>query len=269
MSRDGDGTVSPTKLPLVLRLTAWTCRDDCAYHCTHRVTNDAFGRVKDIKAEAKSSVWAEVQSAIAAGSRGPSRKEINERIQTRIKAAIDSLTPVQKQMVQYHGKCELPASVTRPGWLRADYMRHPFRLAGVFIRVLGAQEPLSVLFSLMNLAVHVKYIPILSKKLPDVFPLKLVYLAHAFISANAWTWSALFHTRDKSFTEKMDYFSAGAAILSGFFFTVARLFRLAPQDPRFALFLKICGAALTLHILYLSVSSRFNYSYNMTVNVML
>lgn len=100
-------------------------------------------------------------------------------------------------------------------------------------------------------------------------PLAQVYLAHAFISCNAWTWSAIFHARDKSFTERMDYFSAGAAILSGFFFTIARLFRMAPQDPRFSLSLKICGAALALHILYLSLASRFDYSYNMTVNVLL
>lgn len=244
MAFDGDGTVSPIKLPIVLRLTAWTCSDDCKYHCTHRVTNDAFGRVRQIKKEAKESVWASVEEDVKAGGRGASRKEINERIHTRIQSQLDSLTAVQKQMVQYYGK-----------W--------------VFIRVLGAQEPLSVIFSLANLAVHVKYIPLLSKKVPDVFPLKLVYLAHALISCNAWVWSTVFHTRDRGWTEKLDYFSAGAAVLSGFFFTVARLYRLAPGDRRFGLFLRICGGALGLHILYLSLSSRFDYSYNMTINVVI
>lgn len=244
MAKDGDGTVKPLKLPLVLRATFWTCPDDCAYHCTHRVTNDAFRRVKEIKEVAKKSIWAQVQSDVKNGGRGASRKEINERIQEQVKNALDKLTPVQKGMVQFHGK-----------W--------------VFIRVLGMQEPLSVLFSLLNLAVHLRYLPRLRKMVPDVFPLKMVYLAHGLISCNAWLWSAIFHARDKPFTERMDYFSAGAAILSGFVFTISRLFRLAPGDPRFMWVLRISGGALLLHILYLSLASRFDYTYNMTVNVLL
>ena len=244
MEKDGDGTVKPLKLPLILRATFWSCPDDCAYHCTHRVTNDAFRRVKDIKQTAKKSVWAQVEADIKKGGRGASRKEINERIQERIKTALGGLTAVQRGMVQFHGK-----------W--------------VFIRVLGMQEPLSVLFSIMNLAVHIRYLPRLRRMVPDVFPLKMVYLAHGLISANAWFWSAIFHARDKSFTERMDYFSAGAAILSGFFFTISRLFRLAPGDVRFSWLLRISGGALVLHILYLSLSTRFDYSYNMTVNVIL
>ncbi|CAO1631384.1 unnamed protein product [Sympodiomycopsis kandeliae] len=244
MSSDGDGTVKPLRLPLILRATFWSCPDDCAYHCTHRVTNDAYRRVKEIKQKAKHNVWAQVEADVKNGGRGASRKEINERIAEQIKNALDGLTRVQKQMVQFHGK-----------W--------------VFIRVLGMQEPLSVIFSVMNLAVHVHYLGKLRKMVPDVFPLKMVYLAHGLISANAWVWSAIFHARDKPFTERMDYFSAGAAILSGFFFTISRLYRLAPGEVRFMWLLRISGGALLLHILYLSFSSRFDYAYNMTVNVIL
>ncbi|CAO1637475.1 unnamed protein product [Parajaminaea phylloscopi] len=243
MAPDGDGTVSPIKLPFVLRLTAWSCQDDCRYHCTHRLTNDAYSRVRGIKTEAKESVWAEVHHEVETGARGASRKEISERIQSKIKAQLAALSPVQKEMVQYHGK-----------W--------------VFMRVLGAQEPLSVVFSLANLAVHAKYVPLLTKRVPDMFPLKLVYLGYAIISANAWFWSVVFHTRDKGWTEKMDYFSAGAAILSGLIVAVTRLFRLSPDSAKFSIFLKSCGGALVLHILYLSLSARFDYSYNMAINVL-
>jgi hypothetical protein len=244
MAADGDGMVSPLRLPWVLRMTFWTCPDDCSYHCTHRVTNDALATVKSIKSQAKAAVWAEVEQAIKAGGAGASRNDVNERIKAKVDSRIARLKPVQKEMVQYHGK-----------W--------------VFIRFLGAQEPLSVLFSLANLAVHLRYIPVLRVKLPDVFPLKIVYLAHAFISANAWVWSSVFHARDKPLTEKLDYFSAGAAILSGFFFTISRLYRLSPGNPRFSIFLKICSGALLLHILYLCIIPRFDYSYNMAVNVTL
>lgn len=243
MEEDGDGTVSPIKMPIILRLTAWSCTDDCKYHCTHRLTNDAYSRVSNIRAEAKASVWAEVWQDIEAGGKGASRKEINERIRSKIRAQLDALTPVHKQMVQYHGK-----------W--------------VFMRVLGAQEPLSVLFSLANLAVHVNCVTLLIKRVPDVFPLKLVYIGYALISANAWVWSGIFHTRDKPWTEKMDYFSASAAILSGLFLAVTRLFRLSPDTSKFGRLLKGCGVALLLHVLYLSLSSRFDYSYNMAANIL-
>lgn len=242
MDVEGDGTVAPVKLPLILRATFWTCQDDCSYHCTHRVTNDAHNRVKEIKEQAKKRVWAEAADLSKNGGRGLSRKEMNERVSTIVDKALGRLRPVQKEMVQYYGK-----------W--------------VFIRVLGAQEPLSVLFSLANMAVHVRYLPILRKRVPDVFPLKVTYLVHALISANAWGWSTIFHARDKPFTEKLDYFSAGAAILSSLFFTATRLFRIAPVDPRFNLYLKISLAALVVHILYLSLSARFNYSYNIAISV--
>ncbi len=104
-------------------------------HCTHRITNEAVERVHKIKHDARVEVASLPISASA--------KE--ERMQGLITAQLDALRPVQKQMVQYHGK-----------W--------------VFIRFLGAQEPLSVLFSLMNLGVHWKALLRMRRELPDAFP---------------------------------------------------------------------------------------------------
>lgn len=230
-----DGTVEARRLPFILRLMRWTCEDDCKYHCTHMVTNDAVNRVKHIEHEAEATVAQMVNNATITRAQGSARTRdiVNQRLA--------ELRPVQKQMVQYHGK-----------W--------------VFIRFLGAQEPLSVIFSLMNLYVHYKAFFMFRSLLPDSYPLKLVYIIHTLISINAWFWSAVFHSRDKNFTERMDYFSAGAVVLSGFFFSVCRLFRVSPGSPRFTLLRRVCMGALALHILYLSIG-RFDYAYNMTANV--
>lgn len=230
-----DGVVEAHRLPFILRLTGWSCVDDCKYHCTHRITNDAVERVHKITEEAT----AQVDALAAAQSLSPAARV--EKISGLVANKLAQLRPIQKQMVQYHGK-----------W--------------VFIRFLGAQEPLSVLFSLLNLRVHYKALFMMRKQLPDAFPLKLVYIVHTLISINAWFWSAIFHTRDKPFTEKLDYFSAGSVIVSAFFFSACRLFRIAPGSEQFLLLRKICMGALGLHILYLSIG-RFDYAYNMTANV--
>lgn len=237
LCRDGvdDGIMFAHRLPFILRVTRWTCEDDCKYHCTHRITNDAVERVHKIQHDARAQVDAlSLHQSISVPARA-------ERIRTLVRTELAKLRPVQKQMVQFHGK-----------W--------------VFIRFLGAQEPLSVLFSLLNLRIHYNALFSLRKQLPDAFPLKLVYIVHTLVSMNAWIWSAVFHTRDKDITEKLDYFSAGAVIMSGFFFSAARLFRLAPGGDRFVLLRRACIGALALHMLYLSIG-RFDYAYNMAANV--
>lgn len=230
-----DGTAHATRIPLMLRLTGWTCIDDCKYHCTHRLTNEAYDRVIKIRQDSVHLV--EAEAARAGWSTSERRRKTEELVTLRLSV----LRPVQKQMVQFHGK-----------W--------------VFIRFLGAQEPLSVLFSLANLHVHFRALSTLRKQVPDVYPLKLIYILHALMSCSAWFWSAIFHTRDRNWTEKLDYFAAGSVILGGWFVAVCRLLRLGPDTRAFNVLLKGCGVAFALHVLYLSIG-RFDYSYNMKVNI--
>lgn len=230
-----DGTARTTRLPLILRITGWSCIDDCKYHCTHRVTNEAYDRVTKIRQDSIRIVKNE--AAKAAWSQSEQRKKIDELVNLRLAA----LRKVQKEMVQFHGK-----------W--------------VFIRFLGAQEPLSVLFSLLNFQVHFRALSTLRKQIPEMYPLKLVYILHALLSCSAWFWSAVFHTRDRDWTEKLDYFAAGSVILGGWFIAVCRLLRLGPDTRAFGILLKSCGVGFALHVIYLSIG-RFDYSYNMKINI--
>lgn len=157
------------------------------------------------------------------------------------------------RVVQYHGK-----------W--------PFK------RFLGVQEPLSMLFSVANLGGYlVSWRPLLAS-VPEGSPLRTPYLGVAVVGINAWVWSTIFHTRDRAWTERMDYFSAGALTLWGFYVAVTRVFRLFPSRAPHALSVAtrvrlnqvlLVGLVLAFcgHVAYLLSDKRFDYRYNMIANV--
>jgi post-GPI attachment to proteins factor 3 len=107
-------------LPLALRLTRWSCADDCKYTCMHMLTDFAL------------------ESGV--------------------------------RMEQYYGKW--------PFW-----------------RFAGMQEPASVVFSIANLLMHVLGLDWLRRGVHPAHPMKPFYLTWAYLSINAWVWSAVFHTR--------------------------------------------------------------------------
>ncbi|CAL1703246.1 unnamed protein product [Somion occarium] len=200
------GESSPNQLSLLLRLTRWTCTDECRYGCMHLITDQA----------------------------------------------IEQGTKIH----QYHGKW--------PFW-----------------RFAGMQEPASVAFSLFNLVYHVKGFTEIQARVPDGHPMKRYYLGFALVSINAWIWSSVFHTRDLPTTEKLDYFSAAAAILYAIYYTVVRLFHLYRDDrdrltnlesqPRiiYKLWTAICVTLFIGHVSYLTLLPRFDYTYNMAFNLII
>jgi len=84
-------------------------------------------------------------------------------------------------------------------------------------------------------------------------------------------------------TEKLDYFSAGLAILYSLYYTVLRLFHLypssrqrlitsQPQHPRsrlLTLWTGLCIILYLIHVSYLTLTSRFDYTYNVIANLIL
>jgi hypothetical protein len=79
-----DGTARTTRLPLILRLTGWSCIDDCKYHCTHRVTNEAYDRVTKIRQDSIRIVGGE--AAKMSWSQAEQRKKIEELVSLRLAA---------------------------------------------------------------------------------------------------------------------------------------------------------------------------------------
>ncbi|WFD42834.1 hypothetical protein MPSI1_001484 [Malassezia psittaci] len=169
-----------------------------------------------------------------------SENVLRQEAEKRIQQELDWLPLIDKQTVQFFGK-----------WAQ--------------LRVLGMQEPFSVLFSILNLGVHIYALSyILPELVPNGYPLKPTYTRHAKISIVAWASSALFHTRDLWWTERLDYFMAAAVLLSGLFFTVCRLTYASPTMTFYQRWSIVCIVAWVLHVLYLLSHRRLNYSYNIT-----
>lgn len=134
-----------------------------------------------------------------------------------------------------------------------------------FARMLGMQEPAAVLFSIFNLLAHIVNLRWFRQTVPSSAPLYKIWLLHAVICINAWVWSVVFHARDTPWTERLDYFCAFSMVLFSLFALIIRL-----SGPRLV-FLKelaaVVGVAFfSYHIWYLT-KGRFDYGYNMMVNV--
>lgn len=153
-------------------------------------------------------------------------------------------------------------------------MLHPvvqFHGKWPFHRILGVQEPCSVVFSFLNLLAHQRGLAQIRKHIPASYPLRKYYVAFGIVGTASWLFSMIFHTRDFDITEKLDYFAAGASVLYGLYYTPIRLFRLyQPKLPVKAALLRfwtfICISMYIAHVSYLTLW-RWDYSYNMAANV--
>lgn len=140
-----------------------------------------------------------------------------------------------------------------------------------FTRILGMQEPCSVIFSLANLYAHLHGLGRLRKLLPRSYPLRPYYETLALVGITAWTLSAIFHTRDFPVTEQADYFGAGASVLYGLYVAAVRIFRLDGAYPAWKprvlkWWTRLCIALYVCHVGYLK-GVRWDYGYNMAANV--
>lgn len=140
-----------------------------------------------------------------------------------------------------------------------------------FQRVLGVQEPMSVIFSAGNLLAH--YDGLQNKvlaKIPASYGPRRFYIGLAYVSMAAWTFSIIFHTRDFRVTEQLDYFGAGASVLYGLYYTPIRLFRLDRKTPGCQRLLRAWTATCLIlymcHVAYLKLWA-WDYTYNMAANV--
>lgn len=140
-----------------------------------------------------------------------------------------------------------------------------------FHRLLGMQEPCSVLFSLFNLLAHRNGLSKIRDRIPSGYPLRSYYIAFGYVGIASWAFSMIFHTRDFDLTEKLDYFAAGANVVYGLYYTPIRVFRLDESKPAvkptlLRLWTIICISLYIAHVSYLTLW-RWDYVYNMAANV--
>eukprot|EP00897_Mesotaenium_endlicherianum_P008158 jgi/Mesen1/7370/ME000381S06599 len=144
-----------------------------------------------------------------------------------------------------------------------------------FIRFLGLQEPVSVLFSTLNLLVNLVglslfrslvYSKLPRKPMGDKGPLYEyagLWSLYGILAVNAWLWSAVFHARDLKVTEALDYSSAVALLGYSLVVAIIRSANLRLEAARVIVAAPIL-AFTTTHILFLNFYS-FDYGFNMTI----
>ncbi|KAB2071845.1 hypothetical protein ERO13_A08G233000v2 [Gossypium hirsutum] len=142
-----------------------------------------------------------------------------------------------------------------------------------FKRVLGIQEPASVAFSALNLAMHLhgwlSFVNLLYYNLPLNQDKKAYYefasLCHvyAILAMNSWFWSIVFHTREVDLTESLDYSSAVALLGYSLILSILRSFNVRDEAARVMVAAPFL-AFFTTHILYLNFYN-LDYGWNMKV----
>ncbi|RFU27438.1 hypothetical protein B7463_g8904, partial [Scytalidium lignicola] len=139
-----------------------------------------------------------------------------------------------------------------------------------FYRFLGMQEPFSVLFSFLNFSGHHVGLAKIKANIPAFYPLRQYYIYIAYLGMASWTFSMIFHTRDFTLTEQLDYFGAGANVLYGLYYSVVRVFRLDQGGKKTRSVLKawtlLCITLYLCHVAYLKWYT-WDYTYNMAANV--
>nr|KAJ0214482.1 hypothetical protein LSAT_V11C400189090 [Lactuca sativa] len=160
---------------------------------------------------------------------------------------------------------------------RASLGQKPVKYHGKwpFKRVFGIQEPASVAFSALNLAMHfhgwLSFFILLHYKLPMKLDRKPYYdyagLWHLYglLALNSWFWSVVFHSRDVELTEKLDYFSAIALLGYSLIISILRSFNVRLEAARVMVSAPLL-AFITTHILYLN-NYKLDYGWNMKVCV--
>ncbi|CAO1303095.1 unnamed protein product [Diamesa hyperborea] len=134
-----------------------------------------------------------------------------------------------------------------------------------FIRLLGVQEPASVVFSALNFYVHYKMLQEFRSEVRPDSPLYKLWHGFSLICMNGWTWSIVFHTRDYPITELFDYVFAYSMVLSSFCCMIIRMIH--SRSKKLIGFIAFMFLLFFLnHFLYLSFGT-FDYSYNMMVNI--
>nr|BBA60196.1 putative GPI-phospholipase A2 [Ogataea minuta] len=144
-----------------------------------------------------------------------------------------------------------------------------------FLRVFGIQELFSTLFSIGNWIPHYQGALLIWKRYlkekktgNDEFAnLYWAYLVIALVAMCAWFFSTIFHLRDTWGREQLDYFFAGATVISGFYGISTRVFKLylAKNDSKRKTLGLVTLVLYFAHVTRLKID--WSYTYNMQANV--
>lgn len=138
-----------------------------------------------------------------------------------------------------------------------------------FKRLLATQELASTVFSMLNFIPHyLNFFKAWSFYQSSVGSKKILYwnvVIIAIVTMCAWTFSTIFHLRDTIVTERLDYFFAGATVLSGFHGLLIRVMRYDQDQTRRVWVTRLCALMYLYHFIRLNYD--WSYTYNMQANI--
>ncbi|KAI5964242.1 uncharacterized protein KGF55_002184 [Candida pseudojiufengensis] len=141
-----------------------------------------------------------------------------------------------------------------------------------FVAIFGIQEFFSTLFSFGNFIVNYWNFKIIYKQFvinhdDEIKTIYFQYLVLLVVSMIGWIFSIIFHIKDLSITETLDYFGAFAIILSNLNVIVVRYFELFRSDKRRVLRIWQLFLVVTYLFHILKLLNYWDYSYNMKINM--
>nr|KIR87548.1 hypothetical protein I308_02493 [Cryptococcus tetragattii IND107] len=158
--------------------------------------------------------------------------------------------------------------------IRPGSRYHQFYGKWAFYRLGPFQEPFSIIMSLGNLWVNLQGIYSVRRRMRSENKLRKWLVALGFVQVNTWIWSAVFHARDKPWTERLDYFSATLTIAFTLLYSIVRIlhFQTPLYTSRFLLPACMAVALLVLgHFTYILSFplGQFPYGYHTMFNLCL
>lgn len=156
----------------------------------------------------------------------------------------DQLESLNVPMVQFYGK-----------W--------PFK------RVLGVQEFFAMIFSIGNLYVNYKNLRIIYRQFKrnesEYKTMYVQYLILLIVTCIGWSFSVIFHFKDTTMSETLDYFGAFAIILCNLNAIVVRVFQLFKHRKKLIIWHTALVALYLYHVIRLK--RNWDYSYNTLINI--
>ncbi|WVF71027.1 hypothetical protein IAT40_005824 [Kwoniella sp. CBS 6097] len=160
--------------------------------------------------------------------------------------------------------------------IRPGSKHHQFYGKWAFYRFGPFQEPFSILMSIGNLYVNLKGLEQVKRRIRKENRMAPWLKGLGWVQVNTWIWSAVFHARDKPWTERLDYFSATITIAYTLLYTFIRIFHLQTPLPHSSsrLLLPVAAAVSFLvlgHFTYLLSFplGQFPYGYHTKFNLVL
>ncbi|MQL93097.1 hypothetical protein Taro_025735 [Colocasia esculenta] len=150
------------------------------------------------------------------------------------------------------------------------YGKWPFKRVSVF------QEPVSAVFSALNLVMHfngwLSFFLLLHYKLPlrpqsrrTYYEYTGLWHIYGLLAMNAWFWSAIFHSRSFDLTEKLDCSASIALLGYSLILSILRTINVKDESSRVMVAAPLL-AFVTTHILYLNFY-ELDHGLNMKVRM--